>query len=739
MVRKSQRVAPPKADTALAEFTQTFFASFGAVLNQRSPDAPASGKTTLKSGDASANLLEVELTPELGEHFGRARLRLSFHASEPEEGVELVAHGSRVFDQMMALLDRKGAFTVQRAPVRHASGEALMAAIRPTNASVSRLRLHERLRTIFAFTWRITYRADDKRQEVFTVWLDDEERLITQSGAERAEGADIAPASANATVDFEQMLADAEPAPVERNDAGETLPPKLPALTQLVRLAERARSYATYHADVRCVSHEAEILPRLYKTLNRLLTYYQQQIDEVAPARDPEGERRRALEADLQRKLAEEIENHRLRVEVELIGYVAMEIPLAVAEITLTTGHQEAHIRVEQDRYTGLLRRPTCFACGVETSVITIDRNGHLACEKCTHLCATCNDLLCTACGVASCPVCGAENCATCGQMCWACGERACDAHISVCPSCGDAVCHACQVECEACGVRQCKSHLRSDCVAEARSKQELICPRCAIRCPGCQQYSAHTGVCTASGQRFCHNCLTTCASCGRSVGTGYYQIDATDRHPYCHDCLIECPICHENTHRLTSCGVCERRGCSNCIGRCVVCARSVCADHAMQMAACGHLVCNRDLEECGVCQTLVCPQCTPTCAICGRYHCDVHTTGCVQCGQDYCSACVNRTGLCATCASIGVDGKPVDRSTLDWERHAEARAVKAHYHWVVAHNRRYDVYVGEGAMMSVAIVVVDRQKADRQKEGARVIWVRRFSALDRLRTMLGL
>ena len=35
------------------------------------------------------------------------------------------------------------------------------------------------------------------------------------------------------------------------------------------------------------------------------------------------------LEADLQRKVAEEIENHRLRVEVELLGYVALETPTA--------------------------------------------------------------------------------------------------------------------------------------------------------------------------------------------------------------------------------------------------------------------------------------------------------------------------------------------------------------------------------------------------------------------------
>ncbi|MFO7632367.1 MAG: hypothetical protein R6W76_07505 [Caldilinea sp.] len=731
MARKSQSSAPPKVDTALTEFTHAFFTCFGATVTETTVTETTVTETTANAnGFSPADLLDVELTPELSEYFGRTRLRLSFHASESEGGVELVAHGSRIFDQMMALLDQKGAFTVQHAPARYTDGEMLMSAVRPTNASVSRLRMQERTLTLFAFTWRITYRADDKRQEVFTVWLDDEGRLIVQTGMEGTAASE----KQAVAVDFEQLLADAEPTPVEHNEAGEALPPKLPALTHLVRLAERARGYATYHADVRCVSHEAEILPRLYKTLNRLLSYYQQQIDEVQPARDPEGERRRTLEADLQRKIAEELENHRLRVDVELIGYVAMEIPIAVAEMTLTTGRHEVAMRVEQDRYSGILRRPACHACGAETAVITIDRNGHLTCERCTQLCAACNELVCAACGLAPCPVCGAENCEECGRMCWACGEHACDAHISVCPTCRDAVCHACQVECAACGVRQCKSHLRSDCVAEARGEQELICPRCAIRCPGCQQYSAHTGVCSASGQRFCQSCLISCAGCGRVVGPGYYQISVANRQPYCRECLHECPICRVLTHQVTSCAVCEHSGCPSCVGRCVVCARDVCVAHSLRMPGCGHVVCNRDLQECGACHDLVCPQCTPTCAICGDYHCDEHTVGCVQCGQEYCSVCVNRTGLCATCASVSVEGKPVERQALAWEDYPPAQALIAHYRWIVAGNRRYEIYVGEGAMMSMAIVVVDRQT-----ERPRVVWVRRLSALDRLRGMLGI
>jgi hypothetical protein len=709
MARKTQQSTPVKTDTALSTFTRRYFTELGATvhIDNAAPDAR----------------LEVQLPSTLAAHFGRQQLHLTFHAAEPGSDAELVAHGSRVFDQMLALLTERSAFAVQRAPVRYTGGETLMRAIRPTNASVSRLRMQERTHYVFAFSWRITYRADDKRQEIYTIWMDDAARPLAPSGA-----------AAETLTALEQMLADAEAVPAETNDAGETLPPRLPPLTQLVRIAEQARAYATYHADVRCVSHEAEILPRLYKTLNRLLSYYQQQIDEIQPARDPEGERRRTLEADLQRKVAEEIENHRLRVEVELIGYVALETPTAVADITLSTGRHEVNVRVEQDRYSGKLRRPTCHSCGAETTELTIDSRGHVTCERCTHLCATCNELVCSACGVAACPVCGAENCETCGHVCWACGERACAQHISACPTCGDMVCHACQSECAACGVRQCKSHLRLDCVADEQGAHALICPRCAVRCPGCQQYSAHTGVCSASGQRFCQNCLVTCGGCGRVVGPGYYQIDPTDRQPYCNTCLRECPLCHTLTHGLATCAVCEKAGCTTCVRRCAVCERTVCTEHGLVMPACGHVVCNRDLEECGVCHMLVCPRCTPTCAICGGYHCEQDTVGCVQCGQEYCRTCVSVAGLCATCASANTEGVTVEWQALMWGDHEQAQAMAPHYHWKRVRNRRYDIYLGEGAMMSMAVVVVDHQS-----EKHRVVAVRRLSALDRLRGLLGL
>ncbi len=75
-----------------------------------------------------------------------------------------------------------------------------------------------------------------------------------------------------------------------------------------------------------------------------------------------------------------------------------------------------------------------------------------------------------------------------------------------------------------------------------------------------------------------------------------------------------------------------------------------------------------------------------------------------------------------------------MNHKKLAWDDHDQAQVMASHYRWVVTHNRRYDIYLGEGAMMSTAIVVVDRQA-----DPPRVVYVRRLSALERLRGLLGI
>ena len=85
------------------------------------------------------------------------------------------------FDRMLTHIERRSALTVRRLPVRHPGSEGLMRAVRPRNAAIANLRLREQPEPRYAFHWRITYRADDKREELYTVVLDDQGAQIPLS------------------------------------------------------------------------------------------------------------------------------------------------------------------------------------------------------------------------------------------------------------------------------------------------------------------------------------------------------------------------------------------------------------------------------------------------------------------------------------------------------------------------------------------------------------------------------
>lgn len=723
--------------TDLRRFTMDYFTFFGGTV--RPLDRRKQGP------------LEIELPGELVDYFGAPHLRVGFHAVTPGSDMELVAHGSRLFDRMLGLLDRRGALTVQVLPSRHTSSQELLAAIRPLNASIAELKMREETQSRYVFNWRITYRADDKREELYTVMLaengeriplaDDVTAISTDKQDALTPGSRAGEIGANGTVSdanagaasepvaLETLWTDATPLPVELDGNGEPLPPKLPPMTHLTRLAETARKYAIYHADVRCVSHEAEILPRLYKVLNRLTSYYSQQIEEVYSSHDPSGEKRRGLEIELERKLAEEVENHRLRVQVALFSYAIVQTPVAIASITLSDGQQSASVEVARDRYTGHIQTPNCYACGTPTSALALDRNGHICCDDCVCQCGTCQDILCASCGVEECPHCGKENCDQCGQLCWACGERACAEHVQRCPVCGDAVCLACQAPCAECGTLQCRSHLRADAVAAADGSHPLICADCAVRCRGCHQYSAQLGLCATSGQRFCVNCLVTCKSCGKQVGPGFYEQDPATGRTYCNDCLHECPACHALTTATLTCSECGQEGCASCMGRCDFCREPLCKSHLAEQAGCGHQLCSAHRSTCHLCQGSVCPVCFEPCAICEEYHCHDHVRICRRCDQVYCSECVHRSGLCLTCAALEDDGVPVQITQERWAKDEQVVELVPHYRWRRVGNARFLIFVGESSFLSRAVIVVRRSG-----KGGHVVLARRLGVDDRLR-----
>lgn len=701
----------------LYEFTSDFFTYFGAkVKKSRSKKNPS---------------LSISLPENLAERFGKESMKLVFDPAQVDRDNELVASGSRIFDQMLLHLNECGALTLQKLPIRFSGGEALMQAVRPLNATVSKLKMSEQQLHLYLFNWRIVYRADDKREMLYTVALDENGHRLALNNESIID---------ERSIDTATLLADAEAIALESNEDGKTLPPKLPPMTRLTELAESARKFAIYHADLQCASLESEIQPRLYKSLNRLHSYYRQQIEEVYDTHDPDGEKRRLLELDLQRKLAEEVENHRLRIQVELFSYAILQIPVAVADISLHDGRQEVAIAVQQNRYTGAMQRPLCHACEEEISNVLIDHNGHVTCENCLEQCANCLNVYCTVCAVHACPVCEKSNCEECSQFCWACGERGCQEHTSQCPICFDTVCYSCQSECAECGVRQCISHLRTDAVAvkvpatelnESDTEEEihrLICGSCAVRCGGCQQFSAQIDLCESSGQRFCLNCLGTCVDCGKTVGPDYYHVNPGDRQIYCMDCLKTCPTCQQPTVEVIECHSCSTPCCTQCNHHCLWCHQLFCSDHANRVEPCGHVFCTEHGATCAIGHEPVCPICDETCAICSLHYCEQHTATCELCRMTFCQECV-RPGLklCDTCATIHEDGVAVNLSHEPIANNRDVAPLLHKYQWRRAGNERHTVYLGQGRFNSGALILTQRVAHEEE-----VIVVRKLSALDR-------
>lgn len=701
----------------LYTFTLDFFQFFGASVK--------------KHGRKQISPLDVSLTSPLAESLGYHSLKLVFSPEdlgksqnqpvtetlvesehEPENdaqptmrqnGVELIAQGSRIFDRMVEHLERRSALTMQRLPSRFSNPQELMAAIRPTNASIAKLDMKEKLLNLYVYNWHVTYRADDKFEEILTVAIDDNGNLYPLAGTVSDGNADTDLALPH----LDTLLADGETVEAELDEEGNTKLPSLPPMTELTRLAETARKYAIFHADVRCVAHEVEVQQRLYRVLNRLNNYYTQQIEEVYDSHDESGEKRGTLEQDLRRKIQEEVENHRLRVHVRLFSYAIIQVPIAVADLTLTDGKQEVGAHIRQNQYSGTIQRPRCHACDEEITAIAIDRNGHITCDACIQQCSTCLDILCTACGVAPCSVCEKNNCDTCGEECWACGERACAEHASTCPVCRDMVCHACQTECAECGIRQCRSHLYADSV-EIEDGHRLICRSCAVRCPGCEQYSARVNNCEMSGQRFCQNCLESCTECKKQVGPDYYIVNPNDKAIYCRDCITVCPACESPSAELTACQECEADCCVKCSATCDECSATLCADHTMRADGCGHVYCNAHAKRCAIGGEVVCAICEPVCGICERPHCTHHTESCGLCRCTYCTECMDKNiGLCNTCATIREDGKAIYLAHEPIAEHPDVAPLVHGYRWHMAQNLHYTIYLGEGPFNTGALVLV--------------------------------
>ncbi len=495
-------------------FAEAFFAHFGA-----------------RAFPLDDNLV-VDLPPDLAAAFGKERLYLVF----ADDGVrrelspveDLVVYGSRTFDQMLTMLAGRGEVTAVCLPVHFPAGTQDDTSLFPplVNCRVVGSQAEPAQTPYYVVNYRAVYLSDEKHEEFLTVVLDaggrprPDKLLFT---AETAEFAEI----------LKNSSALSASSAVESGVAGQ-----LPDKKTLRRMLNLAGDIACRQADARAAELEATIRPRLQKGLLRLTTFYRRLADEVDSG-DPvqDADVRADLERDLARKIADELESHRLRVNLSPLSCAVVLVPVAHYRLTLATRQTQHSLELDRDLHTGQIEGLACHACHEPVDRLALcDHQSHAVHAHCLDTCARCGRDVCRACGIQACAVCGSPVCIDCIAVCAACDRWQCAAHVTDCPVCGQPVCPACTAACTTCGVSQCSSHL--------------------ARCATCGNLTCeeHRWPCTICGREVCETHADICILCGE---------------PYCSDHGFHCRTC-----RQAYCSQCER----SVAGECKTCRRAASA-----------------------------------------------------------------------------------------------------------------------------------------------------------------
>jgi hypothetical protein len=433
----------------------------------------------------------VDLPPDLAAVFGKPRLYLVFAEDdvvrELSPAEDLLVYGSRIFDQMLALLEGRGEATYLHLPAQF-PGEPTDAPPLPLhNCQLVECQSHTADAQFYIYNFRVAYVSDEKREEFVTIVLD-------VAGLPRP--------------DKTGMLA----------DGTATVPSYHPSATQpemLRRWLGRAGEIARQQADARAVELQAAIQPRLQKALLRLTSFYRRMSEEVDTGDSAQDTAARAdLERDLARKLADELERHRLRITLTPLSYAIAWVPTAYYQLVLATRHTRHHVALERDLYTGQPEPLPCHHCGETVQRLALcDRADHLVHPQCLDTCPRCGRDICHACGIQPCALCGSPVCFDCVAVCARCDRWLCAGHLQTCAVCGEPVCGQCAAVCGTCDVAQCRDHL-VPCLACGA----LTCEEDRWPCHICGRESCpvHADTCPICGEPYCVEHSLRCKVCGQ-------------------------------------------------------------------------------------------------------------------------------------------------------------------------------------------------------------------------------
>lgn len=468
----------------MRDFTLDFFTTFGAQIE-------------LTQGDE----VTVRLPPDLAAHLNKDTLHLTFAAAEMSPYEDLVAYGSRVFEQIAAWLDRRGEMTMLRLPARFPGSRdktALPPGLTLLNAA-AQVRSTSQMRHYALFRFRLTYMADDRKEEIWTAVLDTE-------GTAHPEWAEVHREAVEWTRERPPLL-----------------------LHDSERLSVLALQLAYQHAEARAVEVEAALRPVVEKTLGHLTTYYQAHIDRTEE-NEPGLAMREMLAQEQERKVAEELARHQVHVTVSPIHWATLSVPYWRYDLILKRpGGRDKDLTLYRNLNNGAVDVVHCHACERPTFSLGLCDHGHIVCADCLHTCAVCGQDVCTTCGIVQDHIGGEWICSSCAAICPQCGRPVMPSHTASCASCKRAFCHACLEVCPHCGERFCARHevICAFCGAKRCVNQGLVCH--TGQHPACE---AHYAVCPACGGGICPTHSAVCTICQQTVGQ-----DCLDGQSVCRTC----------------------------------------------------------------------------------------------------------------------------------------------------------------------------------------------------------
>lgn len=323
---------------SMRAFAEAFFAEFDAEVH---PD----GEDML-----------VILPPELTEAFGKPRLYLTFadevagqeQELSPEE--DLFAYGSRTFDVMLSLLAGRGEKTHLRLPPTQSTDLDLSLAFvprrNPPQVEETTFDVAEEL--FFAFHFRVEYLWAEKEEDFVTVVLD-------ETGAYRPDK-------------FAGLLDGKVPRSVD-------LPFQVEAET-LRQQFERAGAIVQARVENRAKALQSDIEVRLGKIARRLDTFYGRMMAELDTSdADKDRAARADLQADRDRKLADEAERHRLQITVTPVSHALMLIPMArhMLRVANSSDTDKAHtLELRRDLASGQVELYRCLECDTDVKGVVL-------------------------------------------------------------------------------------------------------------------------------------------------------------------------------------------------------------------------------------------------------------------------------------------------------------------------------------------------------------------------------